>query len=244
LKLKPIRRRIASISKIDVANILILCYIVFNMSIPSDAIQQSHGLLHEGRLAPDGSWPTLNEWARNPASPADAIFDSEEAALSYFATEIEAINDLLSKGEAVPNARVIENLMTIVGTRPDLAQSVNFEYLKPLPGAETQFRAVAVFSHPNPDSKVSALNLRINDRVKDEDPSLPDSKGVGVAFVSAHEPHFYGVGKVSGGFANSDAPNGTRFEIGGLSRICDLEAAKNLVALLQMTVAEIYRSGE
>jgi hypothetical protein len=231
-------------SKIDIVSITILCYIIFNMSIPSDAVQQSDGLLHEGRLAHDGSWPTMNEWARNPASPADAIFDSEEAALSHFAAEIEAINDLLSKGEAVLNARVIENLMTIVGTRPDLAQSVNFEYLKPVPGAETQFRAVAVFNHPNPDSKMSALNLRINDRVKDEDPSLPYSKGVGVAFVSAHEPHFYGVGRVSGGFANSDAPNGTRFEIAGLSRICDLEAATDLLDLLQMTVGEIYRSGE
>jgi hypothetical protein len=36
----------------------------------------------------------------------------------------------------------------------------------------------------------------------------------------------------------------TRFEIAGLSRICDLEAATDLLDLLQMTVAEIYRSRE
>lgn len=78
-----------------------------------------------GRVKPDGTYPTRDEWVKNPAKKDEVVFHDNREVDEFFKDEVAKM-DAIVEASGATRESLISNVFRIADQRPDLVDAVYF----------------------------------------------------------------------------------------------------------------------
>ena len=83
-----------------------------------------------GRIKPDGSYPTPEEWLASYARPKDMVFDDDHEVRAFFSEPIKEIEQIVQSSD-ITRETMISRLLILGDKRLDLISNLELDYLPP-----------------------------------------------------------------------------------------------------------------